>query len=54
MFLFRLRWCGVENCKAQWQKCGAPAIGEEAEVADADEAFGEHVQQEATQELIER
>ena len=31
---------------------GSPkAIGEKAEVTDADEAFGQHVQKEATQEL---
>jgi len=40
--------------KAKRQESGAAAIGEEAEMANADEAFGEQVQQEAAQKLIER
>jgi hypothetical protein len=40
--------------KAKRQESGAAAVGEEAEVADANEAFGEQVQQEAAQKLIER
>jgi len=40
--------------EAEWQESGAPPVGEEAKVANADEAFGQQVQQEATQELIER
>jgi hypothetical protein len=40
--------------KAKWQERSAPPVGEEAGVADADEAFGQQVQQEAAQELIER
>ena len=40
--------------KAKRQESGAAAVGEEAEVADADEAFGEQVQQEAAQKLLER
>src|SRR6202162_3249125 len=40
--------------KAKWQECGASAVGEEAEVANAHEAFRKHVQQEAAQEFIER
>ena len=40
--------------KAKWQERGAPAIGEESEVPDAHETFGEQMQQEAAQELIER
>jgi hypothetical protein len=40
--------------KAEWQESGASPVGEEAEVADADEAFGQCVQQEAAQEFIER
>ena len=50
-----LRWlfC-VEWWITKRQESGAAAVGEEAEVADADEAFGQRVQQEATQELIER
>jgi len=54
-FWFALRWRhGTEKLKAKRQEGGAPAVGEEAEVADADEALGEQVQQEAAEELIER
>ncbi|MGB8010772.1 MAG: hypothetical protein WCF68_04105 [Terriglobales bacterium] len=38
--------------KAKRQESGAAAVGEEAEVADADEAFGQRMQQEAAQKLI--
>ena len=44
----------MESGKAAWQQGGAPSIGEEAEVADADKALGEQVKQEATQKLIVR
>jgi hypothetical protein len=40
--------------KAKWQERGAPAVGEEAEVPDAHEAFWKHVQQEAAQLLQKR
>ena len=40
--------------KAKRQERGASPIGKEAEVADADEAFGEQIQEEAAQELIQR
>ena len=40
--------------EAKWQKSDSVAIGQKAEVTDADEAFGEYVQQEATQEFVER
>ena len=35
--------CGAETkqMKAKWQECGAPAVGEESEVPDAHEPFGE-------------
>ena len=47
-FWFGLRWrFWVEELKAKRQESGAPAVGEEAEVADADEAFGQQVQEEA-------
>ena len=51
---FGARWlyC-VEFLKAKGQESGASAVGEEAKVANADEAFGQQVQQEAAQELIE-
>ena len=42
-FRFVFRWSGVESGEAPWQQRGAPSIGEEAEVADADEALGEQV-----------
>jgi hypothetical protein len=44
----------VELSITKRQERGAPPVGKEAKVADADEAFGQHVQQEAAQELIER
>ena len=40
--------------KTKGQECGASAISEKAEVADAHETFGEQVQQESAQEFIER
>ena len=43
-FRFVFRWSGVESVEAPWQQGGTPAVGEEAEVADADEALGEQVQ----------
>ena len=45
---------GVESGEAPRQQGGTPSVGEEAEVADADEALGEQVQEEAAQELIPR
>ena len=42
-FRFGLRWHCVESSEAQRQESSAPSIGEEAEVADADEAPGEQV-----------
>ena len=48
-----LRWCGVECSKAQRQKLSSVARGEETEVADADKALWEQMQEKATQELIE-
>jgi hypothetical protein len=44
----------VESGEARWQQSGAPAVGEEAEVADADEALGEQVKKEATEKLVAR
>ena len=44
----------AEQLKAKRQESGAPAIGQETEIADADEAFRKHVQQEAAEEVIER
>ncbi len=54
-FWLGVRWLHcVEYLKAKRQDSGASAVGEEAKVANADEAFGQQVQQEAAQELIER
>jgi hypothetical protein len=33
----------VESREAPWQQGGAPSVGEETKVADADEALGEQV-----------
>ena len=44
----------MESSEAQRQESSAPSIGEEAEVADADETLGEQVKQEATEKLIAR
>ena len=44
----------AEQLKAQRQERGASPVGQESEVANAHEAFGKHVQQEAVQELIQR
>jgi hypothetical protein len=52
--LWFCRWQCNECCEAKGQQSGAPAVGEEAEVADANEALGEQMQQETAQELIER
>jgi len=42
-FRFVFRWSGVESGEAPWQQGGAVSVGEEAEVADADEALGQQV-----------
>ena len=46
--------CRAEQVKTKRQENGTPAMGQEAEVSDAHEAFGKQVQQESAQELIER
>ena len=43
---------GMQQCPAQRQEQAATAIGEKAEVADAWKACGQHVLQEAAQELF--
>jgi hypothetical protein len=48
----RLNHC--EGLPAKWQESGPPPVGEKAKMANADETFGEHVQQKAAQELVER
>ena len=53
--LFGLRFlCRAEQVKAKGQESSTLAVGQEAEVADAHEAFREQVQQEASQELVDR
>ena len=44
----------AEYLPAKRQQSGAPPVGQEAEVADANETFGEQVPQETAQKLIER
>ena len=44
----------AEQAEAEWQKSGSLPVSEEAEVADADEAWREQMQQEAAQELVDR
>ena len=43
---------GVEQHAATQQRSGPLAVGEEAEVADADQAFRQDVDEEASQELV--
>jgi hypothetical protein len=42
-FRFVFRWRGVESGVAPWQQSGAPSVGEEAEVADANKALWEQM-----------
>jgi len=39
--------------KTEREESGAAPVGEEAKVADADKAFGKHMQEETAQELIQ-
>jgi hypothetical protein len=50
----RLRCRLLQSSASSGELRGTSAIGEQAEVADAHEADGKHVQQEASQELIAR
>ena len=46
--------CGdVQQLTGEGQQTGTASIGEEAEVADADEAAGEQMQEKAAQELVD-
>ena len=54
MFLSRRFLCRTQRLEAKGQERGAFAIGQEAEVANAHEAFRQDVQQEAPQEFIQR
>jgi hypothetical protein len=49
-----LWWCssGVEQQAATPQRSGTLAVGEEPEVADADQAFWQNMDEEAPQELV--
>ena len=51
-FWFGLGRSRAEQLGAKRQQSSTPPVGEETEVANADEALGEQVQQEAAQELI--
>lgn len=42
----------LEEAEAEWHQGGSLSVGEEAEVADADEAVRQQVQEEAAQELV--
>jgi hypothetical protein len=44
-------WCRTEQLKAKWQSDGTFTMGQESEVSDAHETFGQQMQQEAAQEL---
>ena len=44
----------TEQVEAKGQERGASPVSEEAEVPNAHEAFGKHVQEKAAQEFIER
>jgi hypothetical protein len=45
--------CCAEQLKAERQERGASSVGQETEVTDAHKAFGEQVQPEAAQELVD-
>ena len=50
----RRRWwrSRLEQEAAAQQRCGSLPVGEEAEVPDADQALGQNVDEEASQELV--
>ena len=45
-------WFDAEQRAAALERSSAAAVGEEAEVADADQAFGQDMDQKSAQELI--
>ena len=45
-------WLHAEQRAAALERSSAAAVGEEAEVADADQAFGQNVKKKSAQELI--
>jgi len=44
----------AEQFEAEWQQRGSLAVGEETEVADADETWWEQMQEEAPEEIVDR
>ena len=52
-FWSSLGWGGVECGEAQREKLNSAPMGEEAKMADANEAFWKQMQEEAAQKLIE-
>ena len=53
-FWLGLRLNHCEGLMADWQESGPPPVGEKADMANADETFGEQEQREAAQEHIQR
>ena len=49
---WRIGW--LEQPETKWKKLRSPSVREKSEVADAHEAAGQQVQQEAAQELFDR
>jgi len=49
-----LFWRCLQCLEAERQGGGTLAVGQKTEVADAHETFGEQMQQETAQEVIER
>ena len=45
---------GVQQLKTEWQECGAAAVGQEAEIANANEARRKQMQEETAEELLQR
>jgi hypothetical protein len=52
MFRLLLRDSGVKEYAAAQDRCRTSAVGEDAEVADANESLGQDVEEESAQELI--
>jgi hypothetical protein len=49
----RLRRRSVQQLKTEWQKSGPTAVGQKAEIANANEAGRKQMQEEAAQELLQ-
>jgi len=50
----RLRRRSVQQLRTEWQQGGATAVGQKAEIANANEAGRKQMQEEAAQELLQR